>query len=538
MLTIDRRSLLRLGTFGLGALAVPGAAQMVAARGFTHNVASGEPKADSVMLWTRYVPSGGAARLDWQMSETEDFARVAAGGSVTADPEHDHCVKPVAGGLAPGRRYFYRFVDAGGRFSPVGRTRTLPEGPTERFRLGVFSCSNLPFGWFNAYAHAAARDDIDLTVHLGDYLYEYERGKYPAAADALAGRVIEPAGEIVRLADYRMRYAAYRADPDLQRLHQMFPMVMMWDDHELTNNAWQNGAENHQPNEGDWAVRKAAAERVYREWMPVTDDAWESYEIGDLATIFRPETRATGRSEQLDLSAALAGQQDLGAALAAFRDGPWQNPARTILGAAQERWLGEGFARSTRAGKKWQVLAQQVIMGSVRLAPEIGGMLTPQASEQTRRTVGAGIAASRAGLPFNFDMWDGYPAARTRLLRSALDANANLVVLSGDSHNAWAFDLDLDGAPAGVEFAGQSVTSPGYESYMTWVSPADLVRVTVGANPQLKWADFSRRGYLTVELTPERATGEWLFLDTIRDRSTTIAGRHAMSAAHGTNRLG
>ncbi|MDQ8755640.1 alkaline phosphatase D family protein [Sphingosinicella sp. LHD-64] len=537
MLTIDRRSLLRLGTFGLGALAMPGAAQMMAARGFTHNVASGEPRADGVMLWTRYVPAGGAGRLDWQVSETEDFARVAAGGSVTAEAEHDFCVKPVAGGLAPGRRYFYRFVDSSGRFSPVGRTRTLPEGSTERFKLGVFSCSNLPFGWFNAYAHAAARDDIDLMVHLGDYLYEYGRSTYPSAEQALAGRVIEPAGEIVQLADYRLRYAAYRADPDLQRLHQMFPMVMMWDDHELTNNAWQNGAENHQPNEGDWAVRKATAERVYREWMPITDNAWESYEIGDLATIFRPETRATGRSEQLDLSAALAGQQDLGAALVAFRDGPWQDPARTILGAAQERWLGEGFARSTRAGKKWQVLAQQVIMGSVRLAPEIGGMLTPEASEQTRRTVGAGIAASRAGLPFNFDMWDGYPAARARLLRSALDANANLVVLSGDSHNAWAFDLDLDGTPAGVEFAGQSVTSPGYESYMTWVPPADLVRVTIGANPQLKWADFSRRGYLTVELTPERATGEFLFLDTIRDRSTTIAGRHAMSVTRGTNRL-
>jgi len=525
MVQIDRRSLLKIGTLGLGALAVPGAAQVMAARGFTHNVASGEPRAD-------------AGRLDWQVSETEDFARIAAAGSITAEAAHDHCVKPVAGGLRPGQRYFYRFVDGGGRFSPVGRTRTLPEGPVERFRLGVFSCSNLPFGWFNAYAHAAARDDIDLMVHLGDYLYEYERGKYPAAADALAGRVIEPATEILQLADYRLRFAAYRADPDLQRLHQLFPMVMMWDDHELANDAWQNGAENHQANEGDWAMRKATAERVYREWMPVTDDAWESYEIGDLATIFRPETRVTGRSEQFDLSVALAGQQDLGAAMVRFRDGPWQDSSRSMLGAEQERWLGEGLARSTRAGKKWQVLAQQVIMGSVRLAPDLAAMLRPEAIAQVRQSVTAGVAASRAGLPFNLDMWDGYPAARQRLLRSALDADANLVVLAGDSHNAWAFDLDLEGAPAGVEFAGQSVTSPGYESYMTWVPPAELERVTIAANPQLKWANFSRRGYLTVELTPERATGEFLFMDTIRERSTALAGRHTMSAAHGTNRLG
>jgi alkaline phosphatase D len=538
MLTIDRRSLLRLGTLGLGALAVPGAAQMIAARGFTHNVASGEPRADSVMLWTRYVPAGGAARLDWQVSETGDFARVVAGGNVTAEAGHDHCVKPVAGGLAPGRRYFYRFVDAGGNVSPVGRTRTLPEGPTARFRLGVFSCANLPFGWFNAYAHAAARDDIDLMVHLGDYLYEYERGKYPGAAEALASRVIEPAGEIVQLADYRLRFAAYRADPDLQRLHQLFPMVMMWDDHELANDAWTNGAENHQPDtEGDWAIRKAAAMRAYREWMPVSEDSQESYEIGDLATIFRPETRITGRWQEPDLAAAQAGQGDSAAALVRFRDGPWRDPARSLLGEAQERWLYDGFGRSVRAGKRWQVLAQQVIMGSVRLAPDLAGMVTPDTSERARRSIAAGVAASRAGLPFNFDMWDGFPASRERLLRAALDADANLVVLSGDSHNAWGFDLDLGGTPAGVEFAGQSVTSPGYETFLPHVPPSELVRVTVGANPQLRWADFSRRGYLTVELTPERATGEWLFLDTIRERSTAIAGRHAMGVTWGTNRL-
>lgn len=538
MVRIDRRSLLKLGTLGLGALAVPGAAQLIAARGFTHNVASGEPRAGSVMLWTRYVPGGGEGRLDWQVAETEDFTRTVASGTATADPARDWCVKPVAEGLEPGRWYFYRFRDAAGRASPVGRTRTLPEGPAARFKLGVFSCSNLPFGWFNAYAHAAARDDIDLMIHLGDYLYEYGRGTYPSAQQALAGRIIEPAGEIVQLADYRLRHAAYRSDPDLQRLHQLFPMVAMWDDHEITNDAWMGGAENHQgETEGDWSIRREAAMRAYREWLPVGDRAWESYEIGDLATIFRPETRLTGRSAQLDLGAALAGQADPMTALAAFRDGPWQDPARSILGMEQERWLAEGFARSARDGRKWQILAQQVIMGSVRLAPEIAAMLPAEASEDVRRRVTAGVAASRAGLPFNLDMWDGYPAARARLLRSALDANANLVTLSGDSHNAWAFDLDLDGTPAGVDLAVQSVTSPGYESYVPWVAPADLARATIGANSQLKWANLSQRGYMTVELTPIRATCEWLFLDTIRQRSAAIAGRHETRVPHGLNRL-
>jgi len=538
-LALDRRLLLKAGTLGLGALAVPGAAQLLAARGFTHDVASGEPRADSVMLWTRYVPaSGDAARLEYQLSARPDFGSFVARGVVTAEAGHDWCVKPVAGGLEHGRVWFYRFVDSAGTFSPVGRTRTLPEGPLDRYRIGIFSCANLAFGWFNAYAHAAGRDDLDLMLHLGDYLYEYERGKYPAAAEALAGRLIEPAGEIVALADYRLRHAAYRSDPDLQRLHRRFPMIMMWDDHETANDSWRDGAQNHQPEtEGSWAARKAAAIRAYREWLPVSENSWESYEIGDLATLFRPETRLAGRSRPLSIADATRGQADVAAALSAFRDGPWRDPERTLLGTEQESWLADGLRRSVRAGTKWQLLGQQVIMGSTRLPPEAAGWMAPDVDQRVRNAVEAGLVASRAGLPLNFDAWDGFPAARERLLRSALEADANLIVLSGDSHNAWAFDLGLDGTPAGVEYAGHSVTSSGYEAFLPRVRPDDIVRALVARNPQLQWADTSRRGYLTLELTPERATGEWLFLDTIRERSTTLAGRHRMSVERGTNRL-
>ena len=535
---LDRRSLLQAGMLGVGALALPGnAAALLTAKGFTHDIASGEPRQHSVLLWTRYVPpSGDSARLQWQVSPSPSFSSIAASGEVMAEGSHDFTVKPVADGLHPGRWYYYRFRDGRGRLSPVGRTKTLPDGPVDKFKLALFSCSNMGFGWFNAYAHAAARDDLDMTVHVGDYFYEYKRGDYPSPEEAVRLRSIVPLGELIHLADYRMRYAGYRGDPDLRALHRRFPMVAMWDDHESANDCWVGGAENHQPaTEGPWAARKAAAERAYREWMPVSDEPWESYEIGDLATIFWPETRLTARTHQLYLPDAVRGQSDVEAALIRFRDGPWQDPARTLMGPVQEQWLADGFRRSVERGAKWQVLAQQVIVGSLETPPEAASWLSPTASAEERSNNATELAAAKLGLPFNMDDWNGYPAARTRLLKSALDANANLVILSGDSHNAWAFDLDLGGTPAGVELSGQSVTSPGYEG--VGVAPDQIARALVARNRQLKWMDSSRRGYVAVDFTPDRATGEWVFLDTIRQHSMRLSGTHRMSSAIGAHRF-
>lgn len=534
-LDLDRRLLLKAGTLGLGALAAPGIARSAEARGFAHGVASGEPRQRSVMLWTRNVL---ALQLHWQVSRTADFARIVAEGQVAPGPEHDYCVKPVATGLQPGTYYYYRFRDPLGAVSPVGRTRTLPEGRTPRFTLGVFSCANLAFGFFNAYAHAAARRDLDLLVHLGDYYYEYERGKYPSPRESLPGRILQPAGEAVALEGYRLRHAAYRSDPDLQRLHASAPMVMMWDDHETANDSWSGGAENHDPaKEGYWEARKAAARRAWREWLPVSDDVWESYEIGDLATLFRPETRLTARSRPLEFGEAIRRGEDIKESLMRFRDGPWRDPERTMMGSEQEAWLAGAFRRSAGQGTRWQLLAQQTVMGSWALPVEARAWLRADAPEQVRRLTALGAAASEVGLPLNLDAWDGYPAARERLLRSALDANANLLVLSGDSHNGWAFDLDLAGAPAGAEFAGSSVTSPGLEAYTPGVAPAEVERMIRARNPALKWVEMRRRGYLTLTLTPRRATGEWLSLDTVRTRSTRLASRHAMSVNRGANRF-
>jgi alkaline phosphatase D len=487
------------------------------------------------MLWTRYA---GGGRIHWQLSRTPGFRRIVAEGDALAEGEHDYCVKPVATGLRPGEDYFYRFRDGRGGISAVGRTRTLPEGRTPRFTLGIFSCANLAFGYFNAYAHAAARRDLDLLVHLGDYFYEFERGKYPSAREALAGRVLQPAGEAVALADYRLRHAAYRADPDLQRLHASAPMVMMWDDHESANDSWSGGAENHDPaKEGPWEARTAAAKRAYREWLPVSENVWDSYEIGDLATLFRPETRLTARSRPPEYAEHVRKGEDLKASLMRFRDGAWRDPERTMMGSEQEAWLAGAFKRSAAQGTRWQLLAQQTVMGALALPVEARAWLRADAPAEVKRVTSIGAAASEVGLPLNLDAWDGYPAARDRLLRAALDSDSNLLVLSGDSHNGWAFDLDLGGTPAGTEFAGQSVTSPGLEAYVSGVAPAEVERALRARNPKLKWADVQRRGYMTLTLTRERATGEWLSLDTVRARSTRLAARHSMNVARGANRF-
>lgn len=538
-LSLDRRTLLAGGMLGAGLAAMPLSAQ-VGAKGFTHGIASGEPNHDSVLLWTRYVAEK-ETDLTVELSDTQDFRATRGLGKALASPETDFCAKVVVDSLEPDTWYYYRFHAPDGTLSAVGRTRTLPVGPTSRFRLGVFSCSNIGFGYFNAYAHAAEANDLDLLLHLGDYYYEHGVGTYASEEMVQQGRVPAPANEIVQLADYRQRHATYRADPDLQRLTQLYPTILVPDDHEVANDSWAGGAENHQPStEGPWDARKAASLRAYREWLPVSDDPWKAYEVGDLATLFRLETRLTARSEQLSIATVLAGKSSpdqMMAALAAFRDDAWRDPSRQMLGAAQEAWLADGLRASTRGGKRWQVLVQQVLMGNLITPPGIAGALPKDTPAEIRQLVVASSMASEVGLPLNMDAWDGYPAARQRVFDAALAADANLVVLAGDTHNGWAFDLAQDGQPVGVEFGVSSVTSPGFESYLPQVPSALLQRGLVGANPQLQWANTAQRGYMAVKLTPSAATCEWRFVSGIRQRTTALAGKHRMASAAGSHTL-
>lgn len=529
---IDRRSLIA-GGLGLAGLTLPAgqalARQVLGATGFTHNVASGEPAADAMLLWTRYVPAidTNVIRLEVELALDPDFTKVVSGGAVRTGPYRDWTAKVTVDGLKPGTVYWYRFIAPDGAKSPVGRTKTLPQGPVNRFGLAVFSCSNLPYGWFNAYAHAAARQDLDLWLHTGDYIYEYGSASIKEA-DLVARRLPEPSTEILAIADYRLRYASYRADPDLQRLHQMAPMVALWDDHESSNDSWEGGAQNHQPDkEGDWNLRRAAAMQVYREWMPVSDEPWKAYPIGTLATLYRTESRLLARTKPANIDAAFKAA-DPDAALKAFRDGVWKDPSATMMGSTQESWL----AHQMKANSGWQMVGMGTILGRTVMPKDAVDWLRPTVSDKKVASYRNDIRAAAQGLPMWMDRWDGYPAARSRLLRSAQAADADLVMLSGDSHNAWAFGLIEDGRPAGVEFAGHAVTSNGLEGDMG-ADPEVVARGFMAANPEMKWANTNQRGYMMIEVTQKRVTGEWLFLKTIKDRDTTLAGTHRMSVERG-----
>jgi alkaline phosphatase D len=530
---IDRRALLATAGFGLGGLLLPGgqlAAQaLLGLTGFTHNVASGEPGPDSMLLWTRYVnPTGGPSKVKVEVSESRDFAKIVAGGQMVTGRWRDHTVKITVDGLLPGRTHFYRFIGPDGAISPIGRTKTLPVGKSGKFNIAIFSCANLGFGEFNAYGHAAARGDIDLVLHLGDYFYEYGRGGYDGG-DEFAKRMF-PEDEILTLADYRLRYASYRADPQLQAMHANFPVIPNTDDHEGANDTWEGGAQNHQADEGDWTNRKNAAMQVWREWLPVGEQPWKAYELGDLGSYYRTDTRMVARSEPR-WHGEFMRAADPAKAFAEFHDGAWLDDSMTMMGTEQESWLYKAFARNKGL---WTVLGSGTNMGYNSTPPNALDWLPKDAQERSKSYVKQGLAAAKAGLPYNLDNWGGYPKARSRVLAAAQRTDSNLVVVTGDSHNGWAFDLPEGGKAAGVEFGGHSVSSPGFESATKGTDPKVVARGMVDANSaELRWMDSSNRGYMLLSLTPDAATNEWVFMDSVLVKSLKVKASHKMRVRPG-----
>jgi alkaline phosphatase D len=494
---------------------------------FEHGVASGDPLADRVILWTRVTPeTDGPVSVRYLVARDPDFAQVLISDSVVTDATRDYTVKVDPAGLAAGTHYWYRF-EAGDAVSPVGRTRTLPVGHVERLRFAFTSCSNYSGGLFGVYRRMAERSDLDAVFHLGDYFYE-------SGSSGVAGlnRGHSNGRETVTLEDYRERHAQYRSDPDLQAMTAQHPLIAVWDDHESTNDSWRDGAQNHtEGEEGVWALRKAASIMAYFEWMPirVVDAAdpqriWRQFVFGDLVDLMMLDTRLYGRDEQL-------GTPPLDPV--ALND-----PMRQLLGVPQENWLTE---RLTTSVARWKLLGQQVMFAQLRLAslPDLALLGTTLAEEL---------------LAINGDQWDGYPAARDRVFDAIERAGVdNLVVLTGDIHSSWGNELYRDpgelvtlldntvGDPLdlglikalGVEFVSPSVTSGGFPDGTTPLLQAAL-RV---ADPHIKYFEGQRHGYVLLDITHARTQGEWWYVDSILEADSPEQFGHALYTNAGENRL-
>ena len=530
---MDRRSL--LGLMGAG-VATPALAQGAATGrvAFLHGVASGDPDTRSAVFWTRVTPAAptsGDIAVVLEVASDADFRDVVRRSTgLRARAERDFTVKHDLDGqgLEPGRSYFYRFL-AGDVVSPVGQVRTLPEGATPDLVLGVVSCQLYPGGLFNAYDALSKQARLDAVVHLGDYIYEYgaEPSDYGMATGAALDRAPQPPHEIVTLADYRTRHAQYKTDPDLQAAHARAAFICVWDDHEVANDTWMTGAENHQPEtEGDFAARKAAALRAYYEWMPIREPKAgtlkeainRNFDFGDLASLTMVETRLLARGEQMtfaDIPKTAEGAPDV-AAFEALR----QAPDRDLLGDAQRQWVGETLSRSKAAGRPWQIIGNQVIMARVK-GPDIARMMPAEQVQQmvgslpddVRPQVEAAIQLFKLGLPFNLDSWDGYPAGRERLYQTFAAAGVSPVVLAGDSHAFWVNELyDNAGARRAVEFGTSSISSPSPGDH---VGGLPLGVALSAANPEVKFCDQTAKGYVLLNVTRARITGELWAVSTI-----------------------
>ncbi len=544
---LSRRTLLSLSV--LPAIpAFTGSAEAPAqALRFDHGVASGDPLTDRVILWTRISGVDKPVDVAWQIARDDAFSDVVSQGRFTTDAARDYTVKVDATGLKPDTAYVYRFM-CRHVTSPVGRTRTLAE-TTGDVVLAVVSCSLHSNGYFNAYRDIASLDRVDAVVHLGDYIYEYGAGPddYGMGNGRSLGRTPEPPYEIVTLADYRTRHAQYKRDEDLQAAHARAPWICVFDDHEICNNPWIGGAENHNPEKGEgrWWDRKAAALKAYREWMPIRDPApgqlsetiYRTFRFGQIAELIMLETRLLARSKQLDYSTDLKiidGKPDYAGFGHALGD-----PGRQLLGQQQRQWLGDTLIASVKDGVRWQVLGNQVLMAKIPgpdlvriFGQERVGQVLSALPDATRAKVQAmiGLFSNGNAMPFNLDAWDGYPAERERLYDLIKASGARVVVTSGDSHTAWANELhDHAGRRVAVELGVTSVTSPT-KFLDAWLPDLQLAKTLAEQNPEVIAADDACNGYVRLTLTEDTMTGEWMSVDTITSKAFTCSPQMRFTA--------
>ena len=482
---------------------------------FAHGIASGDPLQDRVILWSRISGMTDSVEVDWLVASDPELRKVVKSGTATASEASDFTVKVDVTGLSVGATYYYAFSYGQTGRSKVGRTRTLPDPSVSHVRFAFTSCANYNNGFFHAYRAIAERSDLDVWIHLGDYIYEYADGVYGSKEDI--GRAYVPANETITLADYRARYAQYRGDPDLQEVHRQHPAIIVWDDHEVADNASLVGAVNHDPSEGDYQERKRAGTQAFVEWLPIRvadtelpPRIYRSFQFGNLFDLIMLDTRLIGR----DLQAG--GLQSPG------DPALWVDPTRQLLGTEQEQWLGEELIKSRERGATWRVLGNQVMFARTK------NPLTNQI--------------------LNADAWDGYQAARDRVITQIKENGIdNLVLLTGDIHTSWAFDLAVDpfssegydratgSGSFGVELVGPAVTSRGLEWDEDTTDRGYAEALLSSTHPHLKFLEVTRKGYVLVDVQEERVQAEWYFVanhleNSAEARQTELAKAFVCSA--------
>lgn len=445
---------------------------------FYHGVASGDPDSESVVLWTRVTPEYQQDKIQilCELSETPEFNKIIQAHRINTSASRDYTAKLLVNDLDPGKNYFYRFK-AFEKYSPVGKTSTLGK---KDVKIAVASCSNIEFGYFNAYA-AMARENFDLILHLGDYIYEYEADKY---GDEEFVRKSIPENEIISLQDYRDRYNQYKLDQDLQAAHASAAFVNIWDDHEITNNAYVSGGQNHQSHEGDYSTRKEIARQVFYEWLPIRDQNFHYRKLdgGDLIDIILLDERLAGRTMQAD----------------SIGDPKRFAEDHTILGKEQLEWVEKTIRNSDAT---WKLIGNQVIFSYCDW--------------------------SLPGFNFNMDAWDGYPSDQEKF-SEILKATDNAIIVTGDTHRAWAFEAthkpfpeNNEYDPVALEFGVTSITSGNSDERF----PVPLIlmheKLISGpeVNPHLKYVNTRDHGYLSLSINKERLIAHFRKVEDLSSRS-------------------
>ncbi len=456
---------------------------------FYHGVASGDPLLDKVIIWTRVTPKNELSKIPvkWMISKSRDFKNLIQEDIFFTSKDRDYTVKIDVEGLDSGTEYFYKF-EAFGIESITGITKTLSENP-KFLKFAVVSCSDYQRGFFNAYSSLANENEIDFVLHLGDYIYEYKSRDY---SNGIFKRLHLPDRELITLYDYRTRYSQYRLDPDLIKAHQNHPFILIWDDHETSNNTYINGAENHQQDEGSFQERISSALQAYFEWQPIRESVkpYRKFEIGELADILVLEERLEGRSKQVD---------DLS-------DTTLFDKNRSMLGEVQLNWLLSNLSDNS---SKWKIIGNQVIFSYLNYG--------------------------RPDFNINLDSWDGYPFERQKIANYIMNNKIdNVVFLTGDTHQSWAFEvnhLPLESenpiTPYAIEFGTPSINSGNSDERFPNAPIENLIRhenyiMQNDINPHLKYTNTRDHGYLLISLDKDKIRASWKYVQTLIRRDSSI----------------